>query len=246
MPPQSCHPHPARPAAHRCATPPDRSECGRVARPHPSSASGSDSHSRVDPSISASSSVTVPVGSSLTPRSLQFNVSARGSGPLMLASMRSPETANIRGTTETSSPTHGGQAIGYSRLEFPSQRRKPDDGALDLRRFPAIRTARPIWAGTTRRAIVTCGVQSSGIALGIGPGCRCGRHSLWTCACISSSVRRRHHQTREHGLGATEEQRRPDSARHWEPVRQRGQQRVHLGSIRSATVSVACGRLAGA
>ena len=37
-------------------------------------------HSRVEPSTSASSNVTVPVGSSLTPRSLQFNgVSARGS-----------------------------------------------------------------------------------------------------------------------------------------------------------------------
>ena len=55
-------------------------------------------HSRVEPSTSASSNVTVPVGSSLTPRSLQFNgVSARGSVPLMLASMRRPRTANISG-----------------------------------------------------------------------------------------------------------------------------------------------------
>ena len=56
-------------------------------------------HSRVEPSTSASSNVTVPVGSSLTPRSLQFNgVSARGSVPLMLASMRRPRAANISGT----------------------------------------------------------------------------------------------------------------------------------------------------
>ena len=49
------------------------------------------SHSRVDPSTSASSSVTVPLGSgSLTPRSLQFTsgVSPRRSFWLMLASMR--------------------------------------------------------------------------------------------------------------------------------------------------------------
>ena len=54
--------------------------------------SGWVSHSRVEPSTSASSNVTVPVGSSsLTPRSLQFNggVSAR-SVSLMLASMRRP------------------------------------------------------------------------------------------------------------------------------------------------------------
>ena len=45
----------------------------------------------------------------------------------------------------------------------------------------------------------------------------------------SSSVRCRHHQTREHGLGATEEQRSPDSAREREPARQRRKQLVHLG-----------------
>ena len=57
--------------------------------------SGWVSHSRVEPSTSASSSVTVPVGSSLTPNSLQFTggVSARGSISLMLASMGSPHTA---------------------------------------------------------------------------------------------------------------------------------------------------------
>ena len=56
--------------------------------------SGCVCHSRVEPSTSASSNVTVPVGSSLTPKSLQFNggVSARS---LMLASVRSPEAANI-------------------------------------------------------------------------------------------------------------------------------------------------------
>src|SRR6516225_8028208 len=59
--------------------------------------SGSVCHSRVEPSTSAKSNVTVPVGSSLTPRSLQFNgVSARGSVPLMLASMRRPRAAKHR------------------------------------------------------------------------------------------------------------------------------------------------------
>ena len=58
--------------------------------------SGAVSRSRVEPSTSASSNVTVPVGSSsLTPSSLPFNrsVSALGSVPLMLASMRRPHTA---------------------------------------------------------------------------------------------------------------------------------------------------------
>jgi len=53
-------------------------------------------HSRVEPSTSARSNVTVPVGSnSLTPRSLQFTsgVSARGSISLMLASVRQPRMA---------------------------------------------------------------------------------------------------------------------------------------------------------
>jgi len=46
-------------------------------------------HNRVEPSTSATSSVTVPVGSSLTPSSLQFTngVSTRGLTPLMLASI---------------------------------------------------------------------------------------------------------------------------------------------------------------
>ena len=61
-------------------------------------ASGWVCHSRVEPSTSASSSVTVPVGSnSLTPRSLQFNggVSALGSVALMLASMPRSLIQNI-------------------------------------------------------------------------------------------------------------------------------------------------------
>jgi hypothetical protein len=51
--------------------------------------SGRVSHSRVEPSTSASSNVTVPVGSALTPNSLQFiGASAHRSISLMLASMR--------------------------------------------------------------------------------------------------------------------------------------------------------------
>jgi hypothetical protein len=56
------------------------------------------SHSRVEPSTSANSSVTVPVGKSpLTPRSLQSTngPSARGSISLMLASMQPPGRQNI-------------------------------------------------------------------------------------------------------------------------------------------------------
>ena len=52
--------------------------------------SGWVSHSRVEPSTSANSNVTVPVGNSpLTPSSLQSTsgISARGSISLMLASM---------------------------------------------------------------------------------------------------------------------------------------------------------------
>src|SRR5271157_6060202 len=54
------------------------------------------SHSRVEPSTSANSNVTVPVGNSpLTPSSLQSTngASTRGSISLMLASMRPPRTA---------------------------------------------------------------------------------------------------------------------------------------------------------
>jgi hypothetical protein len=54
--------------------------------------SGWVSHSRVEPSTSAKSSVTVPVGKSpLTPRSLQFTSAvSHGSISLMLASVRPP------------------------------------------------------------------------------------------------------------------------------------------------------------
>src|ERR1700730_7750699 len=58
--------------------------------------SGWVSQSRVEPSTSASSNVTVPVGKRpLTPSSLQSTsgISARGSISLMLASMRPPRTA---------------------------------------------------------------------------------------------------------------------------------------------------------
>src|SRR6201987_964464 len=58
--------------------------------------SGWVSHSRVEPSTSANSNVTVPVGNNpLTSSSLQSirGVSARGSISLMLASMRPPQTA---------------------------------------------------------------------------------------------------------------------------------------------------------
>ena len=61
-----------------------------------SSRSGWVSHSRVEPSTSANSNVTVPVGKSpLTPSSLQSTsgASARGSISLMLASMRAPRAA---------------------------------------------------------------------------------------------------------------------------------------------------------
>ena len=109
--------------------------------------SGSVSHSRVDPSTSASSSVTVPVGSSLTPRSLQFTVSTRGSGPLMLASMWPSEVANIRGSTETSPLTYVCQPIGYSRFLLPSQRRNPTTLPAISCGFPAIRSARPKLGG---------------------------------------------------------------------------------------------------
>ena len=62
--------------------------------------SGCVCHRPVEPSTSASSSVTVPVGSSLTPRSLQFTdgMSARGSDLLMLASMRAGDRRNISGS----------------------------------------------------------------------------------------------------------------------------------------------------
>ena len=63
--------------------------------------SGWVSHSRVDPSTSASSSVAIPVGKSpLTPSSLQSTsgVSAHGSISLMLARMRSPRAENISGS----------------------------------------------------------------------------------------------------------------------------------------------------
>ena len=64
-------------------------------------------HSRVEPSTSASSNVTVPVGSSLTPRSLQFKaVSAHGSVPLMLASMRRPRAAKHRRNRVDLPPRH--------------------------------------------------------------------------------------------------------------------------------------------
>ena len=69
---------------------------GSDARSRRSSRSGWVSHSRVEPSTSANSSVTVPVGKSpLTPRSLQSTsgASARGSISLMLASMRPPRAA---------------------------------------------------------------------------------------------------------------------------------------------------------
>jgi len=56
--------------------------------------SGWVSHSRVEPSTSASSNVTVPVGSSsLTPRSLQFNAGVSRAPSLMLASIRRPRAA---------------------------------------------------------------------------------------------------------------------------------------------------------
>jgi hypothetical protein len=54
--------------------------------------SGRVCHNRVEPSTSASSNVTVPVGSSLTPRSLQFNAGVSAPS-LMLASMPRPHTA---------------------------------------------------------------------------------------------------------------------------------------------------------
>ena len=59
--------------------------------------SGWVSHNRVEPSTSASSSVTVPVGSSPTPNSLQFTggMSARGSVSVMLASISGQGAANI-------------------------------------------------------------------------------------------------------------------------------------------------------
>ncbi len=63
-----------------------------------SSPSGWVSHSRVEPSTSANSNVTVPVGKRpLTPSSLQSTsgVSARGSISLMLASMRPHKPQNI-------------------------------------------------------------------------------------------------------------------------------------------------------
>jgi hypothetical protein len=69
--------------------------------------SGWVSHSRVEPSTSASSSVTVPVGKNpLTPRSLQSTsgASARGSMSLMLTSMRWPRT-----------PKHQRKRADYSR-----------------------------------------------------------------------------------------------------------------------------------
>src|ERR1700738_3898984 len=56
--------------------------------------SGWGSHSRVEPSTSASSSVTVPVGSSLTPNSLQFSDDISAC-VLMLASIRDTEGQNI-------------------------------------------------------------------------------------------------------------------------------------------------------
>src|SRR6478752_1800842 len=66
-------------------------------------------HSRVEPSTSASSNVTVPVGSSLTRRSLPFKaVSANGSVPLMLASMRWPHAAKHRRNRVDLPPRHAG------------------------------------------------------------------------------------------------------------------------------------------
>jgi hypothetical protein len=59
---------------------------------------GCASQSRVEPSTSARTNVTVPVGKSpLTLSSLQSTrgVSVRGSNSLMLVSMRLPQTGNI-------------------------------------------------------------------------------------------------------------------------------------------------------
>ncbi len=89
-PPRSCRPRPARPGR----TPPwDVTNSSTTELSRPSAAAISSawvSHSRVEPSTSASSSVTVPVGSSFTCRSLH------ASGALMLASMRSRAAENIR------------------------------------------------------------------------------------------------------------------------------------------------------
>ncbi len=164
----------------------------------------------------------------------------------MLASMRSSETANIRGTTETSSPTYGGQAIGYSRLVLPSQRRKPDDGAVDLRRFPRDphRTAHLGWHDATRQRDVRRPVARQRI--GHRARMQVRQAQPVHLACSVQQLRCRHDQPREHGLGAAEEQRRPDPARKRQPAAQRRKHSSTSASIRSATVSVACGRLAGA
>jgi hypothetical protein len=63
---------------------------------------GCVSQSCVDPSISASRSVTVPVGSSLTPKSLWFTggMSARGLVSLMLASIDGRQRHNISETAQ--------------------------------------------------------------------------------------------------------------------------------------------------
>ena len=72
--------------------------------------SGWVSHSRVEPSTSANSNVTVPVGKSpLTPRSLQSTsgASARGSISLMLASMRRTAHAqNISANAQIATRSH--------------------------------------------------------------------------------------------------------------------------------------------
>ena len=71
--------------------------------------SGWVSHSRVEPSTSANSSVTVPVGKSpLTPRSLQSTsgASARGSISLMLTSMRHRDAAKHQHKRADRGPSH--------------------------------------------------------------------------------------------------------------------------------------------
>jgi hypothetical protein len=67
--------------------------------------SGWVSHNRVEPSTSASSNVTVPVGSPLTPRSLQFTGGASARGSLMLVSVWQTGVENISENAYTAGRT---------------------------------------------------------------------------------------------------------------------------------------------
>ena len=111
---------------------------------------------------------------------------------------------------------------------------------------PAMRSARPSWTPPIRRARVTCAVHWPGRLLAIGAGTRCGRHSRCTSACSASSSAVGTTSRAKHRVGPAEQQRRADRGEQRKPGAQRPRSSSTSAAMRSATVSVACGRLAGA